>query len=110
MPFPNSPNIILTLLKVTKYQERYEITNSKQVVGIVRSLTRDEWKASVETKINIDYKVSINAFLYDNEKFVKVNQSYYKVERTFVGGQFVELYLNETRLTQDDFIGESLNE
>ena len=110
MPFPNSPNIILTLLKVTKYQERYEITNSKQVVGIVRSLTRDEWQASVETKINIDYKVSINAFLYDGEKFVKVDNSYYKVERTYVGGQFVELYLNETRLTQDDFFGELKNE
>jgi len=110
MPFPNSPNIILTLLKVKKYHEKYEVTNSKQVVGIVRSLTRDEWKASVETKINIDYKVSLNAFLYDNEKFVKVDKTFYKVERTYVGGQFVELYLNETRLAQDDFFGELPNE
>lgn len=106
MPFPNSPNIVLKLLKVTKYSEKYLVTNTKEVVGIARSLNRDEWKAAVETKININYKVSINAFLYDNEKFVKVDQSYYKVERTYVGGQFVELYLNETRLTQDDFIGE----
>lgn len=110
MPFPNSPNIILKLLKVTKEREKYIIKKSKEVVGILRSLTRDEWKAAVETKINIDYKVSINAFLYNDEKFVKVNQTYYKVERTFVGGQFVELYLNATRLTNDDFYEEPQDE
>jgi len=105
MPFPNSPNIILTLLKVTKAQEKYQIDELKDVIGIAKSLTREEWKASVETKINIDYKVSINAFLYQNEKFVMINERFYKVERTYVGGQFVELYLSETRLAKEDFHG-----
>jgi len=105
MPFPNSPNIILSLLKVTKDQEKYQIINKRDAIGIARSLTREEWKASVETKVNIDYKVSINAFLYQNEKFVMIGEHFYKIERTYVGGQFVELYLNETRLTKDDFYG-----
>lgn len=105
MPFPNSPNIILSLLKVTKDQEKYQIINKRDAIGIARSLTREEWKASVETKVNIDYKVSINAFLYQNEKFVMIGEHFYKIERTYVGGQFVELYLHETRLIKDDFYG-----
>jgi len=105
MPFPNSPNIVISLLKVTKEREKYQITNLRKMIGIARSLTREEWKASVETKVNIDYKVSINAFLYQNEKFVMIDEHFYKIERTFVGGQFVELYLNETRLSKEDFYG-----
>ena len=105
MPFPNSPNIVISLLKVTKEREKYQITNLRKTIGIARSLTREEWKASVETKVNIDYKVSINAFLYQNEKFVMIDEHFYKIERTFVGGQFVELYLNETRLSKEDFYG-----
>lgn len=105
MPFPNSPNIVLTLLKVTKDREKYQIVSLKKAIGIARSLTREEWKASVETKIDIDYKVSINAFLYQNEKFARIGEHFYKIERTFVGGQFVELYLSETRLKEEDFYG-----
>ena len=105
MPFPNGPNIVISLLKVTKEREKYQITNLRKMIGIARSLTREEWKASVETKVNIDYKVSINAFLYQNEKFVMIDEHFYKIERTFVGGQFVELYLNETRLSKEDFYG-----
>ena len=105
MPFPNSPNIAISLLKVTKEREKYRITNLRKTLGIARSLTREEWKASVETKVNIDYKVSTNAFLYQNEKFVMIDEHFYKIERTFVGGQFVELYLNETRLSKEDFYG-----
>ena len=105
MPFPNSPNIVISLLKATKEREKYQITNLRKTIGIARSLTREEWKASVETKVNIDYKVSINAFLYQNEKFVMIGEHFYKIERTFVGGQFVELYLSDTRLTKEDFYG-----
>ena len=105
MPFPNSPNIVISLLKVTKEREKYQIANRRKAIGIARSLTREEWKASVETKVNIDYKVSINAFLYQNEKFVMIDEHFYKIERTFVGGQFVELYLSKTRLSKEDFYG-----
>lgn len=107
MPFPNSPNTRLTLLKVEKFREKFKVLAAKDAIGIVRSLTRDEWKSAVETKINISIKVSINAFVYQNEKFVKIDGRYYKVERTFVGGQYIELYLGEASLQEGDFIWQS---
>ena len=108
MPFPNSPNQKLKLIKVEKDQDKFRVTGSKDVIGIVRSLTREEWKISVETKIQINIKVQINAFLYQNEKFAKLDNTFYKIERTFLGGQYIELYLGETRLKEEDFIWTSI--
>jgi hypothetical protein len=104
MPFPNSPNMRFTLLKVEKEREKFRVTSHREVIGITRSLTREEWKSSIETKIQIDLKVSLNAFIYQEEKFVKLDSSFYKVERTFISGQSIELYLGLTSLKEGDFI------
>lgn len=104
MPFPNSPNARLELLKVEKDREWFKVLSRREVIGIVRSLTRDEWKTAIETKVNISIKVSVNAFVYKDEKFVKIENKYYKIERTFVGGQYIELYLGETSLQESDFV------
>ena len=108
MPFPNSPNVRLILIAVSQNKDKYNVLSSKDVIGIMRSLTREEWKVSIETKIKIEIKVQVNAFSYQNEKFVQIENIYYRVERTFVGGQFIELYLSKTSLFEDDFIWPSI--
>jgi len=108
MPFPNSPNVRLKLITVSQNKDKYDVLSSKDVIGIMRSLTREEWKVSIETKIKIEIKVQVNAFSYQNEKFVQIENSYYRVERTFFGGQFIELYLSKTSLLEDDFIWPSI--
>ncbi len=108
MPFPNSPNQRLRLMKVEKDQDKFLVVSHKDVIGIVRSLTREEWKISIETKIQINIKVQINAFLYQGEKFAKLDNAFYKIERTFLGGQYIELYLGETRLKDEDFLWTSI--
>lgn len=106
MSFPNSPNTRLNLISVQQVREKYKVLASREVIGIIRSLTREEWKVSVETKIKIEIKVQLNTFSYQEEKLVKMNDSYYRVERTFFGGQYVELYLSKTGLSDGDFLWE----
>ncbi|MDY0210612.1 MAG: hypothetical protein RBQ91_04305 [Acholeplasma sp.] len=108
MPFPNSPNVRLKFIAVSQNKDKYDVLSSKDVIGIMRSLTREEWKVSIETKIKIEIKVQVNAFSYQNEKFVQIENIYYRVERTFIGGQFIELYLSKTSLIEDDFIWPSI--
>lgn len=106
MPFPNSANTRLNLISVEQLREKYKVLSKREVIGITRSLTREEWKVSVETKIKIEIKVQLNVFSYQEEKFAEIRGDYYRVERTFVGGQYIELYLSKTGLSEDDFIWE----
>ncbi len=104
MPFPNSPNARINLISVQQVKEKYNVLTSREVLGIIRSLTREEWKVAVETKVKIEIKVQLNAFSYKEEKIVRMNETYYRVERTFLGGQYVELYLSKTGLNDGDFL------
>lgn len=99
-------NIRITLLKVKKYKEKYEIHNKKEVIGIERSLTTNEFESNVQTKLKIERKVLLVFFLYSGEKFVKIGETYYRVERTYDLGQYIEIYLANTSLTADEFLYE----
>lgn len=82
----------------------YLVLNVKEVIGIERSLTTTEFETSIQTKLNIVRKVLVVSFLYGGEKFVKVSNNYYKVERTYDLGQYIELYLASTPLLDEDFV------
>lgn len=97
-------NIRIKLIKVDKKKEKYLVLSSKEVIGVERSLTTSEFETSVQTKLNIIRKVLVVSFLYGGEKFVKVGESYYKVERTYDLGQYIELYLASTSLSDGDFV------
>lgn len=98
---PNSPNIELTLLTIKSEvdeigQKLNVIAKSKKVVGIQKSITQQEYQTSKELKVEYELKVLIQSFLYDGSKFAKLNETLYKIERTYVNGQFVELYLSSS--------------
>ena len=97
-------NIRVTLIKVDKKKDKYLVLSSKEVIGIERSLTTSEFETSIQTKLNITRKVLVVSFIYGGEKFVKVSGNYYKVERTYDLGQYIELYLASTPLMDEDFI------
>ena len=99
-------NIRIALLRVEKRKEHYFVLNVKDVIGIERSLTTNEFETSIQTKIKIERKVLVVSFLYSGEKFVKIGETYYKVERTYDHGQYIELYLANTSLTEAEFIYE----
>lgn len=98
------PNVRVKLIKVEKQREKYFVLNEKEVIGIERSLTTKEFETNIQTKLNIERKILIVTFLYSGEKFVKVGDKYYKVERTYDLGQYIEIYLSSTPLSNEDFI------
>jgi len=108
--FPNAPNSKLTLITVEKVKdsignEKLKVVSLKQVIGIVFSVNAKEYYNSVEKGHRSDLAVKIVSFIYDNSKYVQINQSIYTVERTFINCQYIELYLNESTLKPEDIDG-----
>lgn len=108
--YPNSPNIRLTLLTMELVQNSigsttYQLQQSKEVIGISFSITSNEYYESKRSNIKIDIALKLQSFLYDNSKYADIAGVIYKIERTYQIGQFIELYLNKTKIRKCDVIG-----
>ncbi len=107
--YPNSGNISLFLLRVKTAEDDvgnqvYRLVGSKEVVGVTSSITSKEYYQSKESKVQLDFKVSIQAFLYDRSKFIYIpkEDTIYKVERTYQNGIWLELSVSETNLKKEE--------
>ena len=105
---PNACNTSLCLLNIVSQTDflgnkELVIKSSKEVVGIVKSITSSEFQSSVMINLKIEFKVVLQSFVYDGSKYALVRGNIYKVERTYVNGQFIELYLTLTEYKLEDF-------
>ena len=105
---PNACNTSLRLLSIVGSTDslgnkELVIKSSKEVVGITKSITSSEFQSSVMINLKLEFKVVLQSFVYDGSKFVEIKGLIYKVERTYVNGQFIELYLTSTDYKQGDF-------
>ena len=107
--YPNSGNINLFLLRVKTTADELgnqvlRLVGSKEVVGMTSSITSKEFYNSKESKVLLDFKVSIQAFLYDKSKYVYVpnEDTIYKVERSYQNGMWMELYCSETQIKKEE--------
>lgn len=112
MFFPNAVNTSLCLLNIVSSTDslgnkQLVIKNSKEVMGITKSITSSEFHTAVMMQVKFDLKISIQSFLYDGSKYAKVKNQFYKIERTYVNGHFIELYMSSSDLEEEDFIWES---
>ena len=114
--YPNSGNISLFLLRVKTTADElgnqlWRLVDSKEVVGVTSSITSKEYVAAKETKALLDFKVSIQAFLYDKSKYIYVpnEDTIYKVERTYQNGTWLELYCSETDIAKEEIEGWNLS-
>jgi hypothetical protein len=108
--FPSSPNTRLTLLKLdgtpdTIGNRKQTLISSKEVIGMNFSVTSKEFYESKKTDIRIDVALRIQSFLYDGSRHALIDSKIYKIERTYISGQFIELYFVETRIKRGDIIG-----
>lgn len=99
--FPNSPNTHLTLLNIKSTvdeigNQAFIVFSQKEIFGITRSITQSEYQTSVMINTRFDFKVIIQAILYDGSKYAKIKNKLYKIERTYLNGQFIELYLSSS--------------
>ena len=113
--YPNSGNISLFLLRVKTADDALgnqglRLVGSKEVVGMTSSITSKEFYSSKETKVMLNFKVSIQVFLYDKSKYIYVpnEDTIYKVERTYQNGMWMELYASETQIKKEDIAGWNL--
>ena len=105
--FPNAPNSTIVLIKIANVPNaigvrRPTIISSKEVVGIVKSITASETQASAAISKTYDIKASIQSFLYDEEKNAVIKGKVYQVEKTYLNGQFIELYLSLTDINLEE--------
>jgi hypothetical protein len=108
--FPSSPNIRLILLKIESIQDAignpmHQLLSSKEVIGINFSVTSKEFYESRKQDVRIDLALKIQSFLYDGSRHARINQTIFKIERTYLVGQFIELYLVTTEIKTGDIIG-----
>lgn len=109
--YPNSGNISLFLLRVKTTDDdlgnqSYRLVGSKEVVGVTSSITSKEFYSSKESKVLLDFKVSIQVFLYDKSKYIYIprEDTIYKVERTYQNGMMMELYCSETSIKKEEIL------
>lgn len=108
--FPSSPNIRLTLLKITLMKDEignqgYSFISKKEVIGISKSVTSKEYYESKKNEYKVDMALKIQSFLYDGSKYAIIDDLIYRIERTYLQGQFLELYLMETKMKVSDING-----
>jgi len=110
--YPNSANISLFLLRVKTDADDLgnqvlRLVGSKEVVGMTSSITSKEFYNSTESKVLLDFKVAIQAFLYDKSKYIYVpnEDTIYKVERSYQNGMWMELYCSETQIKKEEIEG-----
>ena len=113
--YPNYGNISLFLLRVKTAEDDlgnqgYRLVDSKEVVGMISSITSKEFYSSKESKVMLSFKVSIQCFLYNKSKYIYVpnEDTIYKVERTYQNGMWMELYCSETTLKKEEIEGWNL--
>ena len=107
--FPNSANVSIRLLRTnhvsdTIGQKKLVVTHSKEVIGIMFSVTSKEFYESKSLNSKIDLALKIQSILFDGSKYALVRGAIYRIERTYLKGQFVELYLVETNIKVGDLI------
>ena len=105
--FPNSANVSLTLISIVSTLDslgvkKNKIISRKEVVGSMRSITSSEYQTSTLLNVKVDLKVVLQAPIYDGAKYAILNDIIYKIERTYINGQFIELYLVETEYKEEE--------
>lgn len=107
--YPNSGNKSLFLLRVKTTvdalgQQTLRLVGSKEVVGMISSITSKEFYSSKDSKVLLDFKVSIQALLYDKSKYIYIpsEETIYKVERVYQNGMWVELSCSETQIKTEE--------
>ena len=110
--YPSSPNIKIKLLTLINDVDSIgnstlKLIKEKEVIGISKSITSKEYYESRKQEYKVDVALKIISFLYDESKYAEYNDIIYKIERTYLTGQYIELYLMETKIKRSDINGNS---
>lgn len=76
--------------------ENVALETLSDVYGQITSISSTEWFTAQRDGINCRYRVLVHSFEYDNQQYVIIKGTRYKVYRTYDNDDdMVELYLEE---------------
>lgn len=106
----NARNASLYLLSVRSFVDsigtkNLELISKKEVYGMIKSITTSEYQNAKSQDINFEFKVVLQVLSYDGSKYVLLNGAIYQIERTYITGQFIELYLITSDLKKEEING-----
>lgn len=111
LAYPNSYNISFILFRVKTTTDSlgnqvWKLVGSKEVGGIISSISSKEYYSSLQSNVKFEFKISIQCFLYDQSKYVYLEKEnkIYEIKRTYLNGMLLELYLEETSLKWEEII------
>ena len=107
--FPYSANTTFYLLSISSVPDeigskQLKVTSKKAAVGMLQSITASEYQTSVSISKKLDLKLTIQLFIYGGEKYALIKDKIYKIERTYINGMFIELYLSLSEINKDELI------
>lgn len=109
--YPNSYNTSFILFRVKTAVDHlgnkaWRLVGSKEVGGVISSISSKEYYSSIQSKVLFDFKVSIQSFIYDGSKYAYFPryEKIYEIKRTYLNGQYIELYLSETPLKWEEIL------
>ena len=109
--YPDSYNTSFILFRVKTSvdalgNKAWRLVGSKEVGGIISSISSKEYYSSVQSKVLFDFKVTLQSFVYDGSKYAYFSRSQkiYEIKRTYRNGQNIELYLSETPLKWEEIL------
>lgn len=110
--FPNSSSVTLYLLAIINRSDALGIRcptvmHISKVYGSIKSITNSEYQTSLLKGVTSELKVVIQSFLYGGEKFLQLGKTIYEITRTYINGQFIELYLSQSEYKFEDLVYES---
>lgn len=111
--YPNSYNTSFILFRVKTAVDKlgnksWRLVGSKEVGGVISSISSKEYYSSIQTKVIFDFKVSIQSFIYDGSKYAYFPYygKIYEIKRIYLNGQYIELYMAETPLKWEEIIND----
>ena len=112
--FPNSVNAALYLVSIVNKSDalgirKPTIVKKNKALGTLKSITVSEYQAGIAINKLSEIKIALQNLVYSEEKFVILKNKIYKVDRTFVNGQFIELYLSESEYKAEELTDVTIN-
>lgn len=109
--YPNSYSISFLLFRVKTAADQlgnklWRLVGSKEVGGVISSISSKEYYSAIQSKMVFEFKITIQSFLYDESKYAYFPRygKVYEIKRTYLNGQYIELYLAETPLVWKEII------
>lgn len=105
--FLNVRNTSFYLVKVKNFTDTIGVNHLKVIskklgYGTLKSINSYEQQSADAINIKYDFKIIMQIVAFDGSKLIYINDQVFNVEKTYINGQFIELYLTSSDICWSD--------